>query len=115
MKKRWIIVSGLVVLCAALVLAVVFLRPEQKTEAPQVDSLSPSTTISLDFTEQTNGGWEFFEDLSARTSPAWPDQIYTDDIVINDQLPKLVPTGGNTTLSGGWSEDRSVMFLRTAV
>ena len=107
MKKRWMIVSGLVVLCAALALAAIFLRPKQEAEMPQVDSLSVSTTVSLDFTEQTNGSWEFLEDLSSRKSPAWPDQIYTDEFVINDQLPKLVPTGGNTTLSGGWSADRT--------
>lgn len=108
MKKRWMIVSGLVALCAALVLALVFLRPEQKTEVPVAERVSVSTTISLDFAEQTNGVWEFYEELDSRESPAWPDQIYTDGYVINDELPKLVPAGGSTTLSAGWSEDRTV-------
>lgn len=108
MKKKWIVLSALVVLLAAVTSACGSGPSDAQLEDVPVESLSPSTTISLDFAEQTDGCWEFYTDLDSQASGTWADQIYTDTYVIRGQMPKLVPADGQKVVSGGWSEDRTV-------
>ena len=53
--------------------------------------ISPaSAEISLDFSNQTNGVWDYHEDADISKRHTWKDQIYTDEKVItcNISLPQ---------------------------
>lgn len=71
--------------------------------------ISPaSAEISLDFSNQTNGVWDYHEDADISKRHTWKDQIYTDEKVINADLPMLVPPKDFDMVFEGWNEDRTV-------
>lgn len=67
-----------------------------------------SAEISLDFSQQTNGVWDYHEDADISKRHTWTDQIYTDEKVINADLPMLVPPKDADMVFAGWNEDRTV-------
>ena len=108
MKKRSII--GIVLIVMVVRLAVIglvvthvfpFFSDRFREEASNVK-------ITMDFSMQTNGRWEYLVAQDSGEADTWQDQIYTDPDAVGREISLLVPPVGQTKTVGGWTENREI-------